>query len=97
MEANMDDRSVYERAVLSTIERIARGEPGISDADRNGEYAAMKVFYPALEAFRTAIRFCAENSDLRGDMFRDILQSLEDNAPDQAIWDEAISDARRNY
>ena len=91
------DRQDYEREILSTFARIARGEPGISDADKNGEYAAMKVFYPALEAFLTAVKFCAENSDLRGDMFRDILQSLEDNAPDAEIWEEAIINAKRGY
>ena len=42
----MDDRSVYEKAALSTIARIARGGPGISDADSNGEEGAHTTWTP---------------------------------------------------
>ena len=97
MEANMDERSVYERELLSTIARIARGEPGISDADSNGEYEAQRHFYAALGGFRDIVTQCANLSDIQRDNFNELLAVMEDYCPDRESWDEKIAAEKMGY
>jgi hypothetical protein len=93
----MSDRSVYENEVFSQILAPFRPKPGISDADRAGEYHAMKLVAEAYPSFVRAVQIAIEHTDLRKDALTDALAGLADAMPDLIAWTEKISDARRGY
>ena len=88
-------RRDYEQDVLSTFARLA-GRPGISDETLDGEYRAQRIFYAALDRFRTDVANAAPFTDLRRDALSDLLDGLSDITPDRRAWDEAIVEARRD-
>ncbi len=90
-------RHAYEQDVLSTFARLAgRRAPGISDADRDGEYRAQQIFYTALDRFRSQVADASPLTDLRRDALGDLLANLDDTTPDRRAWDEAIMETRRD-
>jgi hypothetical protein len=92
----MDARQAYERGVLSAFARLAgRRAPGLSDADRDREYRAQRLFYAALDRFRGAVETAAPLTELRKDALADLLSGLADTTPSRTAWDEAIAEA--NY
>jgi len=93
----MDRRQAYELEILSTFASLGRRAPELSDADRDGEYRAQKIFFAALEVFTAQVRAAAALSDLRKESLSELLATLADATPDAAAWDEAISDARLGY
>ena len=90
-------RRAYERELLSTFANIARRAPELSDADRDGEYRAQRVFFAALEEFKAQVNDALRSTSLRRDALTEMLAGLDDAAPDPLAWDEAVSDARRGY
>jgi hypothetical protein len=90
-------RHAYEQDVLSTFARLAgRRAPGISDADRDGEYRAQQIFYTALACFRSHVADASPLTDLRHDALSDLLANLDDTTPNRRAWDEAIAGARND-
>lgn len=92
----------YERELLSTFAAIAttnlrRRAPELSDADRDGEYRAQRLFFAALGDFKAQVNDALLSTSLRKDALTELLAGLDDAAPDPAAWDEAVSDARRGY
>ena len=93
----MDHRQAYEVEVLSTFARLGRAAPEISDADRDHEYRAQRMFFTALDAFKSDVQTAAALTELRKDALSDLLATLSDATPDATAWDEAIAEARRSY
>ena len=93
----MDRRQAYEVEVLSTFARLGRAAPEISDADRDHEYRAQRMFFTALDAFKSDVQTAASLTELRKDALSDLLATLSDATPDATAWDEAIAEARRSY
>ena len=90
-------RRDYEQDVLSSFARLAgHRAPGISDESLDGEYRAQRIFYAALDRFRTDVADAAPFTDLRRDALNDLLDGLADTTPDRRAWDEAIIGARRD-
>ena len=93
----MDRRQAYEVEVLSTFARLGRAAPEISDADRDHEVQAQRMFFSALDAFKSDVQTAASLTELRKDALSDLLATLSDATPDATAWDEAIAEARRSY
>jgi hypothetical protein len=93
----VDRRRAYEVEVLSTFARLGRAVPEISDADRDHEYRAQRMFFSALDAFKSEVQTAAALTDLRKDALGELLATLSDATPDATAWDEAIVEARRSY
>jgi hypothetical protein len=93
----VDRRQAYEVEVLSAFARLGRATPEISDADRDYEYRAQRMFFSALDAFKSEVQTAAALTDLRKDALGELLDSLTDAALDAQAWDEAIAEARRCY
>ena len=93
----MDHRLAYEAELLSTFARMGRRTPELSDADRDREFLAQRIFFAALDAFKSDVQKAASLSGLRKDALSELLTALADATPDVTAWDEAISDARRGY
>jgi hypothetical protein len=51
----VDRRQAYEVEVLSTFARLGRVAPEISDADRDHEFRAQRLFFSALDAFKSEV------------------------------------------
>ena len=93
----MDRRQAYEAQVLSTFARLGRAAPDISDADRDHEYRAQRMFFSALDAFKSEVQTAASLTELRKNALGDLLATLSDATPDATAWDEAIVEARHGY
>ena len=93
----MDRRQAYELEILSTFARFGTRTPELSDADRDHEFLAQKIFFPALADFRREVESAAALTNLRKDALSDLLVALSDATPDADAWDEAIMAARRGY
>jgi hypothetical protein len=93
----VDRRQAYEVEVLSTFARLGRAAPDISDDDRDDEVQAQRMFFTALDAFKSEVRSAAALTELRKDALSDLLATLSDTTPDATAWDEAIAEARRSY
>jgi hypothetical protein len=93
----VDRRQAYEVEVLSTFARLGRAAPELSDADRDHEYRAQRMFFTALDAFKSEVHTAAALSELRKDALSELLATLSDATPDATAWDEAIADKRRGY
>jgi hypothetical protein len=93
----VDRRQAYEVEVLSTFARLGRAAPEISDADRDHEYRAQRMFFSALDAFKSQVQTAAALTELRKDALGELLATLSDATPDAMAWDEAIADRRRGY
>ena len=90
-------RADYERELLSSFARLAgRRAPGLSDDDRDREYAAQEIFYTALTRFEGAVKEAHPLTQLRADALGDLLAALCDAAPDRARWTHAILEAVHN-
>ena len=92
----MDRRRAYELEILFTFARLGRA-PELSDADRDQEFQARKIFFAALDTFKSEVRSAAALTGLRKDALRDLLVTVADAMPDPDAWDEAISDSIRGY
>ena len=93
----MDRRQAYEIEVLSTFARMGRRTPEISDTDRDNEFQAQRMFFSALDAFKSEVQGAVSLTELRKDALSDLLATLDDATPDATAWDEAIVAARRGY
>lgn len=93
----MDQRRAYEDEVLATFSRLASRAPEISDADRDSEYRAQRIFFAALAGFRSEVESARALTGLRKDALDDLLDTLCDATPNALAWDEAIADARRGW
>jgi hypothetical protein len=93
----VDRRQAYEVGVLSTFARLGRAAPEISDADRDHEVQAQRMFFAALGAFKSEVQTAAALTELRKDVLGELLDTLSDATPDATAWDEAIADNRRGY
>jgi hypothetical protein len=93
----VDRRRAYEVEVLSTFARLGKAAPELSDADRDHEVQAQRMFFTALDAFKSEVRSAAALTDLRKDALGELLATLHDATPDATAWDEAIVEARRSY
>ena len=67
------------------------------DDDRDDEVQAQRMFFTALDAFKSEVRSAAALTELRKDALSDLLATLSDATPDATAWDEAIAEARRSY
>jgi hypothetical protein len=74
----VDRRQAYEVEVLSTFARLGRAAPEISDADRDHEYRAQRIFFSALDAFKSEVQTAAALSELRRDALGELLATLWD-------------------
>lgn len=94
-------RRAYETEAVATIislfARPGMPRPGISDADRDSEYEAAKIFYSSLEHFMGDLERAAALSPLRQSQLHELRDIILDNVPGKLSWDEAISAARRNW
>ena len=93
----MDRRQAYEVEVLSTFARLGKAAPEISDADRDHEYRAQRMFFSALDAFKSEVQTAANLTELRKDALGELLATLSDATPDATAWDEAVAAARLGY
>lgn len=93
----MTAQRAYEAEAIDRItapfRRLATGSQsrpsGISDSDCAEEYRAQEMVAKARALLETALPL----TDLRKDEITDLL----DRCPDADAWDEAISDAKRDY
>jgi hypothetical protein len=92
----LDRRQAYEVEVLSTFARLGRAAPGISDADRDHEYRAQRMFFSALDTFQSEVKTAAL-TELRRDALSELLATLSDATPDATAWDEAVVESRKGY
>ena len=88
---------LYEVEVLSTFARLGRAAPEISDTDRDHEFQAQRIFFSALDAFKSEVQTAATLSELRKDALGELLAILCDATPDPTAWDEAVAAARLEY
>lgn len=93
----MDRRQAYEAQVLATFARLGRAAPEISDTDRDHEYRAQRIFFSALDAFKSEVQTAAALTELRKNALDELLVILSDATPDATAWDEAVAEARRGY
>jgi hypothetical protein len=93
----LDRRQAYEVEVLSTFARLGRAAPGISDADRDHEYRAQRMFFSALDTFQSEVKTAAALTELRRDALSELLATLSDATPDATAWDEAVVESRKGY
>jgi hypothetical protein len=93
----VDRRQAYEVEVLSTFARLGRAAPEISDADRDHEFQAQRMFFLALNAFKSEVQTAAALTELRNDALGELLATLFDATPDATAWDEAIAERQRGY
>jgi hypothetical protein len=87
----VDRRQAYEVEVLSTFARLGRAAPEISDADRDHEYRAQRMFFSALDTFKIEVQTAASLTELRKDALVELLAILSDATPDATAWDEAVA------
>lgn len=64
--------------------------PALSDADKDNEWKAQRVFFEALGEFRSKVQDAQVLTDLRKDALGDLLNALNDETPDAIAWSEAI-------
>lgn len=85
--------------IISFFERpgMARPAPGLSDADRDGEHEAARIFFSSLEHFMGDLERAAALSDLRRSQLHELRDAILNNMPGKTSWLEAINAARRNW
>lgn len=96
LPAMRSEAEAREDRKLSMMDVIARGARprGMSDGQRDEEFAAQKRLYAAVDELRRAITDVNDGSVIAHVSMAAFEAFIHDEIPDEKTWDERISEAR---
>lgn len=74
-----------------------RSASGMSDADRDREYEAVRIAFSTIEHTLADLDRAAALSDLRRGQLLELKDAIADFMPGRVGWEESINAARRNW